>query len=152
MTRAVVPLIAAGCLSYTPGSYRDVVRAWPGQRVTLDCLDLAVQVVRDDQVPGPVVEYAFGNRCERDVPVDLGAARVVVRDDDGREHALAAYDPGHELRSVALPARMTGRERVAYDGDFGERDLAQVCVDVGAIALGSGPRWICRGERLEARR
>jgi hypothetical protein len=48
---------------------------------------------------------------------------------------------------------MTGRERIAYDGDFAERELVQVCVEVGAIIRGSSEaRWICHGERLEARR
>jgi hypothetical protein len=119
----------------------------------LPCLDLAVDVARDPQVPGPVVAYAFGNRCDRDVRLDVGAARVIVRDDRGQEHALVAYDPRHELHEVALPARMPGKERIAYEGDFAERTLSQVCVDVGAIVSHSGEaRWICSGTRLEARR
>jgi hypothetical protein len=138
----VLPLVAlVACYHYDPGSFQGMV----GTHVVLPCLDVAVWVQRDDQVPGPVVNYAFGNRCDHDAMVDLGAARVVARDDKGRELHLAAADPNREIRPLAMPARLAGQERIAYDGDFAERVLDQVCVDVGAIDR-SGPvaeRWIC---------
>lgn len=150
--RFVLLVTVAGCLHYDAGSFRDF-HAWRGTRVALGCLDVALDVARDDQATGPVVQYTFGNRCDHDVVVDIPAVRVVARDALGRELRLAAFDPRHEIRAAALPARLSGSERIEYNGDFAERDLAQVCVDVGALDRSApAERWLCNGSRLEASR
>ena len=153
---ALLPLaLVAGCFHYHPGSFADFrTQRWAGTRVALPCLDLAIDVARDEQVSGPVVTYAFGNRCDHDVTLDVGAVRVVARDDRGRELHLAAVDPRREIHPLALPALFYDTERIEYDGDFAERELVQVCVDVGALErpAPAGERWICRGTPLEAAR
>jgi hypothetical protein len=151
--RIALLLLAAGCYHYTPGSFADV-KPWPGAHVVLPCLDLAVDVRRDEQATGPVVGYSFANRCDHDAIVDLPSARVVARDARGRELRLAAYDPRAELRALAVPARIAGAEHIEYNGDFAERELVQVCVDVGAIDRSGATteRWVCSADRLAGAR
>jgi len=151
--RIALLVAVAGCYHYQPGSYADF-GPWAGHHVELPCLDMAVHVARSEQTTGPVVGYAFGNRCDHDVTVDLAAARVVARDALGRELQLAAYDPRHEIRALDMPALLTGGEKIEYNGDFAERELVEVCVDVGAIDRSEAmqTRWICSGDRLEPTR
>jgi hypothetical protein len=151
--RGLLLVAIAGCTHYEPGSYA-LWGPWSGTRIALPCLDLAVSVAREQPLTGPVVSYNFGNRCDHDVTVDLSSASVVARDAQGRELHLSAYDPGGQIRPAALPALLTGSERIEYNGDFAERALVQVCVDVGAIDRSGDAqaRWICSGDRLEAAR
>jgi len=153
VTRALACLVAAGCMHYEPGSFGGA-RPWPGGRVALSCLDLAVEVYRSGQVTGAVVAYRFGNHCTRDTIVDLTAARVVAWDTSGRELRLAPYDPRHEIRPLALPALTSGEERIEYNGDFAERDLARVCVYLEAMDRLEPGTTIssCKQGGLEARR
>ncbi len=153
VTRALACLVAAGCYHYVPGSFAGA-RPWPGGLVALSCLDLAVEVYRTDQVAGPVVAYRFGNHCTHDAIVDLTSVRVIAWDASGRELHLAPYDPRHEIRPLALPALTSGEERIEYDGDFAERDLARVCVYLEALDRLTDGSTIssCRQGGLEARR
>jgi hypothetical protein len=150
--RALVCLAVAGCIHYEPGSFAGV-GPWPGGRVALSCLDLAVEVYRSDQVTGPVVAYRFGNHCTHDAIVDLAAARVIAWDASGRELHLAPIDPRHEIRPLALPALTSGEERIEYNGDFAERDLDRVCVYLEAVDRLSDGTTIssCKRGGLEAR-
>jgi hypothetical protein len=142
-----------GCFHYEPGSFGGD-RAWPGRHIALACLDLAVQVGRDETVTGPVVAYALGNRCDHDVEVDLGSARVVARDAVGRDLQLSAFDPRHEIRALPLPALFTGEAHIEYNGDFAEKLLVQICIDIGGIDRSEPfvPHWECFGDRLEPSR
>jgi hypothetical protein len=122
-------------------------------RVALPCVDLGVEVWHEADLGEPVVTYSFGNRCEHDVTLDLAAARVVARDAHGREVALAAFDPGGEIRALVMPARVAGRERIEYIGDL-KSDVAQLCVDVGSLDRSepAGERWVCQPGRAESAR
>ena len=92
-------------------------------------------------LPGQsVLAYAFGNRCDHPAVVDLARVSVLGRTVDGREVTLAAFDPRHELRAVALDGRSSGREAIAYPSTV---PLAEVCVDAAAIAHESPERWLC---------
>ena len=137
--------VLAGCYHYEPGTFDDL-RPWPGEHVVLPCLDVAVEVGHVEPLTAPVVQYMFGNRCDHEVVLDFPAVQVRARTEDGRELHLAAYDPRHEIHADALPARLTGREAIAYDGDFAERPLSEVCVEIGALEH-AAPRWICEVPR-----
>jgi len=99
---------------------------------------------RGDESDGAVIRYAFTNRCDRPVIVDLSSARAVGRDAAGCEHELTVYDPRHEIEPLPIDARSSGSEDIEYLGVAG-RELAQICVDVGALDRSAprAPRWIC---------
>jgi hypothetical protein len=148
MSRALLlaPLLAA--CSYHSGSYEFLWQNFPGQRLTTECLDLAV--TRDDQgyTLGPVVGYSFGNRCGHRVPIDLPSVRVVARSPGG-DIPLHPYDPQAQLRVAQLVALGGGQEFIEYRDNQGTpaREMGQVCVDIGPIEA-SGPhpeRWVCVG-------
>jgi hypothetical protein len=166
MRSSVVALALAAC-AYQPGSYRvpwtsQLPEAelpafepydFPRQRVTLGCVDFALG--RDDwwttMATGPVIEYAFGNRCEHRVALDLGSVRVVARDRAGNAHELRAYDPHGELRPLPLIATGSGVERIEYRDAALTRadDLPELCADVARVVdTGArGPRWLCTAVR-----
>src|SRR4051812_29341118 len=119
--RMRVALVCAlvGC-AYQPGSFARAPHDFVGQRVTVGCLDIAVERRADlvaGPVLGPVLGYQFGNRCDRPAVVDLGAVAVIGRDPQGADAALRAYDPRHEIRPAALDGRSAGAEVVAYASD-----------------------------------
>lgn len=126
-----VAAVSAGC-SYSSGSFSDRAGFFPGPQVTLPCLDLAVALVHDASVSGPVIQYSFGNRCRRSVTVDIGAARVVARDASGARVALRPYDPRAEIRPLPLDALMSGREQIRYQSAAPVSAVA-ICVDIAAI-------------------
>ncbi len=140
-------VLLAGC-AYQAGSFSDYYGAFPGRHVALSCLDLGVQV-RGEELEDPVVAYQLGNRCEHAVMVDLATVHVIARDLDGREVALTAYDPNHELRVLPLAASWGAREAIEYRG-IAAANANEVCVDVGNIERGAQPapaRWICEVPR-----
>jgi hypothetical protein len=141
--RAVWVALALGGCAYQPGG----VARYPGVQVTLGCVELAVAEVAPAPVPGKVIAYTFGNRCEHAVTLDLGAARVVGRDALGREVALAPRDPRHEIRPLPLVGLWWGSEQLEYREPGGGMPVAlvSVCVDVGALVPGVAvtPRWAC---------
>jgi hypothetical protein len=93
-------IVIAGC-SYHAGSYGDLRGSWPGTRVELGCVELAVA-----RGEGSVIEYAFGNRCDHHVLLDLASVRVMS--DGVVQHA---YDPRGEIRAAMLPAKFSGAKR-----------------------------------------
>jgi hypothetical protein len=128
-----------GCGAYTPGSFASSDRAFAGQRVTVGCLDVAIERYTDAPV-GPVLTYHFANRCDRMTVVDLNAVTVVARNDDGSEVRLRPYDPRQEIHPVSLDGRKVGGESLAY---WAGRAVAQVCVDAAALARQGPPQWLC---------
>ncbi len=140
--RCLVVLVAA--CAYRGGT-GDVYAKLPGTHVAFPCVELAISQVRDAVARQPVIQYAFGNRCDHRVMIDFTALRVVANDATGREVPLVPYDPRHELRPLPLPGGFAGGERIEYDAPGGERiELAQVCVDVGHFAPSDGgKRWAC---------
>jgi hypothetical protein len=136
--RAAVLVIVAAC-AYRPGSFARYGQRFDGEPVTVGCLDLAIER-RADLTNAPVLGYQFGNRCARSAVVDLASAHVVGRTGDGRELALAPYDPKHEIRALRVDGRWTGNEALAYPSDVA---IAQVCVDAASIAHEPTARWIC---------
>jgi hypothetical protein len=132
-------LVAAGaCAGYRPGSFTMSGEPFVGELTTAGCLDLAVDVGRDPVAAGPVVQYQFGNRCDRAQTIDLGAVHVTGRTRSGEEVAMVAYDPLGEIRPLPLDARGSGRERIEYRTrrDF-SGDVVAVCVAIGEVG-GSG--------------
>ena len=137
--RAVILVMATGasaaCASYRAGSFEISGEPFLGERTTAGCLDLAVDVGRDAVATGPVVQYQFGNRCDRAASIDLGGVRVTGRTSTGEEVAMVAYDPYGQIRRLPLDARASGRERIEYRTarEFGG-DVIAVCVAIGSIA------------------
>lgn len=139
--RAVILVIAtgasafsAGCATYRAGSFEASGEPFLGERVTAGCLDLAVDVARDAVATGPVVQYQFGNRCDRAATIDLGGAAVTGRTSSGEEVTMVAYDPYNQIRPLPLDARAFGRERIEYrtSRDF-SGDVIAVCVAIGGV-------------------
>jgi len=140
MRIALLSCALIGC-AYKPGSFTWGVNAFPGQRATVGCLDVAVER-RTDFPIGPVIGYQFANRCDHPTRVDLGSIAVVGRDAGGAEVALRAYDPHAELRAVTLDARNIGTESLAYPATHA---MAQVCVDVASLERSRPAQWLCFG-------
>jgi hypothetical protein len=132
-------LVVAAACSYAPAR-------WPKQPQTIGCIDLSVTPVAELYGRGPVVEYAFGNRCEHPVMIDLASVRAVGRDEHGDERTLAAFDPAHEIRPLPIDGVWAGREQIEYVAAFGSgQQFVELCVDVGGIDAGAPrtERWIC---------
>lgn len=144
-----VALVCAlvGC-AYQPGSFAHAPHDFVGQRVTVGCLDVAVERRADASV-GPVLGYQFGNRCDHPALIDLGAAPVVGRNPLGADVALRPYDPHREIHPVALDGRSVGAEALAYASD---RPILEVCADAAALAHEAPPRWLCFAAPVPAAR
>jgi hypothetical protein len=150
---AVLASVLAGC-AYQPGSFTSgpgPTAVFAGQRATIDCLDVAV-ARRPDHDGSAVLQYRFGNRCNRPVTVDLARVAVVARFADGAEEALAPYDPDQEIRPAQLAGRGSGGEALAYST---ARRAAQVCADLSSIvppaagAAAASGRWLCFGSAID---
>ena len=120
--KRLAPLILAGC-SYHAGAFSDLHGEFDGHRQTVGCVDLAID--KGSPSEGPVVSYAFGNRCRYPVPVDFTAIHVRGHNADGIEHELVAFDPNHELRPLTLDALISARENIEYVGNYDH-----VCIDL----------------------
>ncbi len=134
---------ATGC-GYRAGSFADSTSTFPGTHLALGCIDLAVALSSDPVATGPVIGYAFGNRCRREITLDLASIRAVARDPSGGDRQLTAFDPDHEIKPLSLPPAMTGREAIEYRG---VDKVSVICVDVSG-ADRSAPhteRWVCVG-------
>jgi hypothetical protein len=136
--RIALACALAGC-AYRPGSFAHAPHDFVGQRVTVGCLDIAVNR-RADLAIGPVLGYQFANRCDHATRVDLGAVRVIGRSPQGAGAVLRPYDPRREIRPVALDGRSVGAEALAYPLD---RAMPEVCADAAALAHAAPPRWLC---------
>lgn len=133
---ALALALLSGC-AYEAGSFRTSGSELVGQQLTLGCLDLAVGRGRDSFAQGALVSFAFGNRCEHGVTVDLVHVRAVAH-----RATLAVWDPRGELAVATLPARSVGREVFEYRG---ARADEPICVDVGGIDadLPRVETWVC---------
>jgi hypothetical protein len=132
---AIAAALASACTPYRAGSFTMAGEPFVGELTTAGCLDLAVAVARDPVATGPVVQYQFGNRCDRAATIDLGRVAVTGRTANGEEVAMVAYDPYAEIKPLPLDARTAGRERIEYRTarDF-SGDVVSVCVRIGALA------------------
>lgn len=147
---AVVTLclgLATTACAYKPGSFAFPLagEAARGEHVTVGCLDVAVDALLPSPgTTGQVVEVFFANRCDRETVVDFAALRAIGRDEEGRERALAIFDPAGQVRPLTLEARVAGREvielRVAGDP---ARAVGEACLDLAPLARAPGERWVC---------
>jgi hypothetical protein len=139
-------LALAACHGYRAGSFAGPRGPFPGDRVTLGCLDVAVARSHDTGAQGPAVELDFGNRCRHPVTVDLGRMSARGRDAAGQDVRLVAYDPADAIRPLPLDGLLVGREVIELSrADGADVPLTQVCVDVGGIDRSAAPvaRWVC---------
>jgi hypothetical protein len=145
LRRAIFMSALAGCTAYQPGSFTSGgggrAPAFEGERTTVGCLDLAI-ARGPDYDASAVLQYRFGNRCNRSIEVDLQHVAVVARFEDGREEALTAYDPDRELAPRALAGRSAGYEALAYPT---AGIAVQVCVDAASIVRAQPAHWLCLG-------
>jgi hypothetical protein len=132
-------VLVAGC-GYHPGSFSGT-SPYAGTRSTVGCLDLAI-ARRADLPDAAVLDYQFGNRCDKAVPVDLARVIVLARTSEGAEVRLSPYDPERELETLRLDARREGREAIAYPLTTG---AVQICVDAASLVQAEAPQWICLG-------
>lgn len=143
-----------GC-AYRAGSYENGSGVFPGTRTTAGCLDLAVAVVPHAPKPGPVLQFNFGNRCTRPVPLDFTALRVIARDDTGFERPLVPFDPRGELRPLMLEAALSAREMIEFRDPYGvyfSNATSTICVDLGGITPDtSSVAPVCMAAVAEAR-
>ena len=139
MRLAVIAALATGCVSYDPGSFSYPSQGFPGQRVTVGCLDLSVDR-RADFDGKAVLDYQFGNRCDEPVLIDLVHVPVIGRTADGSEVRLAPFDPNNEMIAMRIDARKAGSEAIAYES---EQPVVQVCADAAQIGETKETRWMC---------
>ena len=132
-------LVLGGC-AYQPDSFSYVRQPFSGVFLSISCLDIAIDHRRMDTSESNLVEYSFGNRCDQPVVVDLAAARVYGQTPAGSQFQLMAFDPFHELRSMRIDGRATGRETIDYPSADA---LTHLCIDAASIAHTSPARWVC---------
>jgi len=144
-THAPACLALLGC-AYQPGSFHSVMQDFSGQQASVDCLDLSVERRPDLPDHSAVVRYAFGNRCDHPVVVDLGGAAIVGRTAAGQQVQLTAYDPRHEIQVLRIDGRAVGREALAYPADT---PISEICIDAASIAHGSSAQWMCLATRSQ---
>ncbi len=138
--RLVACAIAIPACAYQPGSFRSDIQEFPGQHSTAGCVDLAVERRADLPDGGIVLSYAFGNRCEEPVLVDLAAVRVFGRAPDGAVIQLSAYDPRREIEPRYLDGAAVGHETVSY---LREDTFVDVCVDSASVVHAPAVNWLC---------
>ncbi len=139
------PILLLGALSlggcaYRADSFSYAHDSFRGVKMTVDCLDVAIDHEARRLTSKNVITYAFGNRCDDPVVVDLASVRVFGRASDGTELQLFAFDPSHEIRVMRIDGRAVGREAIEYPS---KQTLTSMCVDAGSIAHSPVPRWVC---------
>ncbi|MDQ3339398.1 MAG: hypothetical protein M4D80_29895 [Myxococcota bacterium] len=142
--RALILVALVGC-SYSPDSFSYPGRYFPGQRVTVGCLDISVDRRADLKENVAVIDYQFGNRCDDPVVVDLSRVPVFGRTAAGEELTLTPYDPRFEMRELKLDARQAGGEAIAYPTN---EPIVQICVDAAALADAKQSRLMCFATKL----
>ena len=141
--RLVLGSVLLASCAYQPDSFSYAREPFRGFYLSVDCLDLAIDH-RKRGGDSDVLAYEFGNRCDEPVVVDLAAARVLGRTDDGSEVELFAFDPLREIRTLRIDGRAYGREAIEYPSG---RMLERVCVDAASIAHATPARWVCFNNR-----
>lgn len=127
--RASLLLVCCGCVGFHSAAKLDHALAFGP-------IDLVVQrVYFPDETPpnGVVLEYRFGNRTGRGVPVDLRDIRVEI---DGRD--ALPYDPRGEIQAERLGPEGVGEERIIYLTETGEPPH-RVCVRLNGACTEVGP-------------
>lgn len=138
MHAAALALIALTGCAYKAGSFKSMVQDFDGTRASAGCLDISVDR-RPDVDRGPVLAYAFGNRCEEPAMVDLADAVVVGRAGD-QILRLSPFDPREEIVARRIDARAVGGEAIAY---VSTARMPELCVDTASIAQVPGHSWLC---------
>jgi len=101
-------------------------------------LDLASWTLAPAEVQARVVvDLAFGNRCDRGIPVDLRALRVTATCGDRGGVELSPYDPRREIEPGRLAPHGEGRERIAFGAPSCNVVPTGVCVDLSGITPGA---------------
>jgi hypothetical protein len=129
----------AGC-AYRASSFDAWGHEFRGVRTSVGCLDLAIEW-RAEPVAESVLDYDFGNRCDRPVVVDLLTPTVVGKT-AGDDVAMVPYDPLHELLPLPLDGRSLGTEAIEYR-TTAATDVHAICVDAAAVASSASPAWLC---------
>jgi hypothetical protein len=137
--RVFIACVLLASCAYRPSSFESDLQHFPGWRATAGCLDMAIER-RADSGGYVVLAYAFGNRCDTPVVVDLAAVTVVGRGPGG-SRTLTTFDPRGEVQARWLDGRAVGREALAYE--VGAPDLKDVCVDAASVARESTSQWLC---------
>ena len=134
----LVSLSGLGC-TYRPGE----LVAWPDgpshAARTRGCLDVAVVLADDERIapPSAVLDYRFGNRCERSATVDLVRVAAFGVAKDGSRHDLTAFDPQSQIHPLPLEVGSQGSEAIRYDvfkSDTQSERFEKICVDLTRIA------------------
>jgi hypothetical protein len=131
----VLPLLAA--CGYRSGSYRFIGVDFPTTaRHTAGCLDVGIGPHHGSRDFAPVVVYALGNRCDRDIDVDFSAAQVYGETAAGERIPLVARDPRREIGPRTIAASWSGRAAIEYmPAQRGARPVfVAVCVTVPSLA------------------
>jgi hypothetical protein len=105
--------------------------------VIVGCVDLQWELLRDPLVPPSHValRFAFGNRCDRVVPLDFARVRVVARGADA-EAGFALVDPRGEVAPASLEAHLRAQEVLEYAPVGVVPGAATtLCVDAGGLAV-----------------
>jgi hypothetical protein len=138
---------ALGCgAGYESGSlWRSGAAETP--HATVGCLDLAL-AVGYEPCPGdadesscprqPVVELAFGNRCDGEVEVDLAAIRFETQPD---RQPLSIYDPDSVIEPGVLDGRASAQERFELRGASGRQ--THVCAHLAGVTRGPESPEVC---------
>jgi len=131
--------LALAACSYTAGSYQLVSTDFPRHRATAGCLDVGVGAHETFRPSKPVITYAIGNRCDRDVKVDLRRAEVWGVSPDGLRVQLEPFDPDRELRVLTLGPSWAGQSSIEY---LTAGALTNVCVVLDGV-LGGPHQPMC---------
>jgi len=126
-------VVAAACQGYRAGAFRGLGHEFTGERLTVGCLDVAIEAVADPAAEGTAVGFTLGNRCDAAVRVDLRAATATVHYRDGRAGPAVPFDPRRELRPAWLEARSIAREVIEYQAPHDAGPPFEVCLDLARI-------------------
>lgn len=130
LRRLALALLFTGC-SYRAGSFgwfEFVQLTYPAGRVTAGCLDIGVGAHVASRDYAPVVMYAFGNRCDTPVEVDLRGVRAWGVVATGEQISLVAHDPSREIRPRRIAAFWAGSAAIKYLAE--QRGIKSVFVEV----------------------
>lgn len=121
----------AACSPYRAGSFQGPTSAFPSERATRGCVDVAVSATLDPVAEGPVLDLYLGNRCRDAVWVDIPRLAMSVYIDEGEELPVAIYDPGEELR----PSLLGGKEQVHVRLELeAPAESLRVCAQLDGLA------------------
>ena len=146
--RSVLLSMLAAC-AYRAGSFSSWEADFAGRRVTVGCVDVAIQR-RADHAGGPVLAYAVGNRCEyHEIEIDLKHASLIAKTALG-DASVTPYDPDREIRPLPLDGRSVGGEAIEYTVASAGAEVRAICVDAASIVESATSEWQCFSSRTEA--